>query len=105
MRSQQQRTFDGPELALEPKLPIELRACQCFIGAFQLRRRQQDAERDGEVVTTALLRQICRRKIDRDPAGGKFEVGVLQRRSHAVFAFPHRRGGQPDDGKSGQALA
>ncbi len=61
------------------------------------------SERDAEIETTTLFRQIGRREIDGDLALGKLEAAGLNGAFHAFARFAHRGLGQPDHRKPGQA--
>ena len=63
----------------------------------------EDAERDREVETAAVLGQFGGRQVHGNAAVGIFELGVLDRDAHAITGFAHRGFRQPDDGSAGQA--
>ena len=106
MRGGEQHAADRPELAGETELAVELACCSSvFSREFALPGRQQDAERDGQVVAAAFLRQIRGREIHRDAAGGNSKPAVDERGAHALLAFAHRGFGHADDGERGQPAA
>jgi hypothetical protein len=65
----------------------------------------ENAECDGQIKAPAFLGQIGGRKIDGDAARGKFELAILQRGAHAVFAFFNFGFRQAYDGKVRQAVS
>ncbi|CUJ11638.1 Uncharacterised protein [Achromobacter xylosoxidans] len=69
----------------------------------QLSGGQQQAQRDGQVEAAGLLRNVGRRQIDRDAAGGKIEAAVEDRRAHAFTAFADFGVGQADHVETRQA--
>jgi hypothetical protein len=74
-----------------------------MIGGDLLRCRQY-AERNRQVETSAFLRQIRRRKVNRNAPRREFETSVLQGGTHAIFGLLNFRLGQPDNGKTRQAI-
>ena len=81
VRGRQQHAFDRLELAGQAQLAVELASRASDASATSsCDGRQQDAERDRQVVAAAFLGQIRGREIDRDAAGGEFEAGVLRAR-------------------------
>lgn len=65
--------------------------------------RRHEAERDRQVVVTALLGQGGGGEIDDDAAGRQREARGGKRRAHAVARLRHRLVRQPDDMKGGKA--
>ena len=88
------------QIARQCELAGELVAGQC--GRGQLSGCSENAQGDRQIESAGLLRQVCRRKIDRDLARRKFELRVLQRRAHPVTAFPDFGVGQSDQIERGQ---
>ena len=72
------------------------------VGA-DLTAGDQNADRDGQIEAAALLGQISRGEIDRDPAGRHLKAGIDQCGADAILGFPDRRLGQPDDGHARQS--
>jgi len=60
------------------------------------------AQSDGQIKTTAFLRQIGRCEVDREPARRKFETGIDQCRAHPVPGFLYLGLRQTDDSKTRQ---
>ena len=100
-----QHALDGLELPRETQLAIELEPRKCCVGEISLRGRQQDAERDRQIVAATFLGEIGRRQIDSDATGREFEARIRQRCTHAVLALLHRGLWQADYRKGGQAAA
>ena len=71
----------------------------------QLAAGEQDAHRDRQIETAAVLGQVRRRQIDGDALLGKAEAAVDQRRAHPVLALADRGVGQADHGEAGQPRA
>ncbi|CUI79699.1 Uncharacterised protein [Achromobacter xylosoxidans] len=69
----------------------------------QLSGGQQQAQRDGQVEAAGLLRNVGRRQIDRDAAGGEIEAAVEDGRAHAFTAFADFGVGQADHVETRQA--
>jgi hypothetical protein len=90
-----QRTAQRPELAAQRQFAKELRTTE-RIGR-DLPRRDQEAERDRQVETSAFLRKIRGREIDRDAPRWEFESRRRQRRAHSVTALAHDGLRQADD--------
>jgi len=65
--------------------------------------RRHQAERDRQIVVTALLRQIGWREIDRDSPRRQCETRGDQRRANPFAGLGDRLVGQSDDGESRQA--
>jgi hypothetical protein len=59
--------------------------------------RRHQAERDGEVVVAAFLRQVGRREVDGDAPRRQGEARGDQRRAHALARLRHRLVWQTDD--------
>jgi hypothetical protein len=72
------------------RVGIELAACG------------QDAERNRQVETAGVLRQLSGREVDRDAPRRELEVRVVERGAHAVARLPHFRIRQSDDVESRQ---
>ena len=77
-----ERAADRSQFAGQRELARELVRVECRLR--QLTVGGENAERDRQVEASRLLGQVGRRKIDRHPARGKFELRVLQRRADAV---------------------
>ncbi len=71
----------------------------------QLAAGEQNAHRDRQIETAAVLGQVRRRQIDGDALLGKAEAAVDQRRAHPVLALADRGVGQADHGEAGQPRA
>ena len=96
-----QHAADRAESSVEGQLADEERARQ--------RRRVDDARRgehpdgDRDVVGGAVLAQIGRRQVDRDPARRQLEAAVLQRAADPNPPLANAGVGQPDDVAAGEA--
>jgi hypothetical protein len=64
----------------------------------------ENAERDRQVETVGLFREIGWREIDGDATDGKVGAAVLERGAHALAAFADFEIGQADDGKRRQPV-
>jgi len=71
--------------------------------ARDLPRGREHAERDREVVASAVLRQVRGRERDRHAAARILELRVEDRRAHALARLAHRGLRQADDRRPGQA--
>ena len=58
---------------------------------------RHDAERDGQVVMTALLGQVGRGEVDRDALGWQGKARGDERRANPLAGLPHRFVRQADD--------
>ena len=90
---------DRPQIPSERELAGEFVFVEAICG--QLPGGGQYAKGDGQVETPALLGQVGRREVDREPARGKFETRVHQRRAYPVAAFLYLGLGEADDGETG----
>ncbi len=79
---------------------IEAKLAQHREAAHGVRRdradRRHQAERNGQVVVAAFLRQVGRRHVDGDAPRGKREAGRDQRGAHPLARLRHRLVGQAD---------
>jgi len=91
------------QLARERQLAGELVFGQAL--RLDLPRGGKDAQRDRQVEAPRLLRQVGRRQVDRNAAGGKLEARVLDRRAHPLASLLHLGVGQPYDGEGRQTAA
>ncbi len=95
------RTGDGPDASVQPELAergVLREALQ-----WDLPRRGEDGERNGEVEAGSLLAQCRRREVDGDPALGR--PGQPRRRDacpDAVLRLLTGSVGQPHDRERGQ---
>lgn len=62
----------------------------------------QDADRDRQVVSGALLLDVSRRQIGGNAPGGEIITGILQRRLDAILALLDRTVRQTDGSKGGE---
>ena len=60
---------------------------------------RQQAERDGQVIVTALLGQVGRREVDGDMLGRQREANGGKGRPHALAAFADGLVRQADNGE------
>ena len=92
-----QRAGHGRDRAVQPELPDDHELAN-LVGRHLAHRRHQ-AQRDRQVVVTALLRQVRRRQIDGDALRRRRKAGRDQCAAHALPAFRHRLVRQADDGE------
>ena len=97
-----QGTTHRPQSTGQRQLAGELVLRQC--ATVDLARRRQDAQRDRQIETATLLRQIGRRQIDRDAPLGKIEAAGLQRGTHPVAGLAHLGVGQADQRERRQTV-
>ncbi len=104
MSGREQNATHGFEFSPESQLAVELTrrriAEQCLP---ELSGGDQDAEGDGQLEPAAFLRDLRRREIDHDAAGGILEAAAEQRRLYAVTTLPYHGGRQADQVESRQA--
>ena len=83
--------------------PVEAQLADRDIMRQRLRHRsphrRKQAERDRQIVMRALLGQVGRRQVDRDPLGRQREADRGKRRMHPLAALRHRLVGKADDGE------
>jgi hypothetical protein len=92
--------------------PPQLSAQRQLAGEFvtielpdrDLFRRRQNPQCDGQIETTAFLRQLRRRQIDRDASRRKFETAIEDRGANTLAALLHLGFGQPDNSEGRQAI-
>jgi hypothetical protein len=70
----------------------------------QLSGSGEYSQRDGQIETSALLRQIGRRQVHRYAPHWEFEACVEKGGAHAILAFLYRGLRQPDDVQVRQAV-
>ena len=70
----------------------------------ELSARFQQGEKERQVVYRALLANVGGCKVYRNPADRIGKAAVFHGRPHPVPGLPHRRAGQADHVKAGQAL-
>lgn len=58
--------------------------------------RKSDSHRNRQVEAAALLPQLCRCKVDRQPLPGKLQPTVADGRSNALTRLLYRRRGESD---------
>jgi hypothetical protein len=68
-------------------------------------RRQQHADRDGQVVRRPLLAQIGWSQVDGDAAQREDAAAILHRGAHALLGLGDGSIRQPDDAERGQPMA
>ena len=95
---------DMPHHAIERQLPDDQRVVQQWRGR-RLLTRDEDPERDGQVVGGTGLLQVCRGKVHGDPTQGKLATRVANGSAHAVLALPHGGIRQANDHHARNALA
>jgi hypothetical protein len=94
-RHQGERARHRPEAAVEGKLSDERRRPQA--RRVELARGDEDRGGDREVVAGPLLRQVRRREVDGDPAGGDLETRVPKRAPDPLARLLHGAAGEPHD--------
>jgi len=80
-----QCTAYGSQLAIQRELARQFVLRE--VRRPGLTRCRQNAERDGQIETTAFLRQICRSKVDGDAAAREFELAGQQGRAYPIPGF------------------
>ena len=91
----------GSDLAVERQLADDRDRADAPVADGA--RGGENAERDRQVERRALLPEIGRREIDRDPVRRKREARVADGRAHALAALAHGRVGEPHRREGRQA--
>ena len=105
LAARQRQRQDAGNLAhrtSEAEFPDQLVAVGCL--RRQLATRDQDADRDCQVETAALLGEIGGCEVDRYAPGRELETAVDQGTAHPVAAFLHGLFRQADDVERRQAI-
>jgi hypothetical protein len=92
-----QRSADRTELTAERQLARE-RVLIELVGG-DLSARGQQPHRDGEVEARARLPDVGGREVHRQPLLREVELGVEERRPHALARLADRPVRQPDEGE------
>src|SRR5216684_9367108 len=100
--ARRERSANRTQLAGQRELPCEF-VFREPVG-LELVRGGEDAERDGQIESAALLGELRRSEIDRDAPRWKVEARVYEGGAHPVAALLHFGVRQTDDGERGQAV-
>ena len=95
--------------AHRPDRAVQRQFAERQVAPGRIRRdradRDQHRERDRQIEMAALLEQIGRRQIDRDPLGRQADAQGAERAAHPLARFADRLVGQAHDGERRQAGA
>ena len=97
-----QRAAYGTQLARQREFACEFVLLQFAAG--NLPTCNENTQRDRQIESSALFRQIGGRQIDGDAPLRKFEARVEQCGAHAILALFYFRLGQADDSERGQSV-
>ncbi|MNX88053.1 hypothetical protein D3C86_1200100 [compost metagenome] len=97
-----QHPADGPHCTGKRQLPQALHVIQR--QRRHLHAGRENPQRNRQIESPAILGQIRRRQIQRDPSRRKLQPRIDDRAAHPVLAFLHRRLGQADHGQRWQTI-